>query len=275
MLSTAPLGSLQVHADREQRLDHPIVQLLGDPLSILEHGQSVQSHLGLFSLRRVPQSGDDHHAAVGLQRTERDVRRKFRAVFAPQIDVEVDAHRPCPWVGHVAAPVFRMKLAEALRDEELDQLPEELSTRVTGERFEQAIRVRDLPTRVHKHHRVGQCLKEMLNGHRGSPLLRRRFSSVDPLMRASRWTLGSGTGLRHRGRRYLSAYRLRGAGLDGPEHRGTIDSAIARVSAVMSEQHVPPCLRRTPPSDHQGRGGPAPHTGGVDSRACLIGRGTW
>src|SRR5438552_13741793 len=66
-----------------------------------------------------------------------------------------------------------------------------------------------------------------------------------------------------------------GAGLDGPEHRGTIDPAIAPLPTVWSEQHVPPCLCRTPPSDRQGRRGPAPHPRGVDSQACLIGRGTW
>ena len=98
-----------------------------------------------------------------------------------------------------------MQLAEALRDQELDQVPEELATRITGERFEQAIRVHDLAARVHKHHGVRQCLKQLLDGHGWSPLLRRWSSSVDALVRAPRWTLGISTGLRHRGRRYLSA----------------------------------------------------------------------
>src|SRR5512132_1703848 len=34
--------ALQAHADREQGLDGPVVQLLGDPLAVLEHGQALQ-----------------------------------------------------------------------------------------------------------------------------------------------------------------------------------------------------------------------------------------
>ena len=111
------------------------MQLPGDPLSILEDGQAVQSDLGLFSLRRVSQSGDDHHAAGRLQWTERDVGREFRAVFTTQVDIEVGAHWPCPWVGNVAAPVLGMQLTKALRYQELDQLPEELFATITAEGF--------------------------------------------------------------------------------------------------------------------------------------------
>jgi hypothetical protein len=63
-----------------------------------------------------------------------------------------------------------MQLAKAFRDQELDRLLEEIFTPITREHFEQAIRVHDLSARVHEHHRVGQCLKKMLNGYSGSPL---------------------------------------------------------------------------------------------------------
>ena len=34
--------ALEAHADREQGLDGAVVQLLGDPLAVLEHGQALQ-----------------------------------------------------------------------------------------------------------------------------------------------------------------------------------------------------------------------------------------
>jgi hypothetical protein len=108
--------ALQAHPDREQGLDGAVVQLLGDPLAVLEHGQPVQLALepGVLQGDRglLGEGLDQLHVGVAQRRAALGVRNRQRAEGGaaygqgdeqrradPRPDDRLDAARVGPGVG--------------------------------------------------------------------------------------------------------------------------------------------------------------------------------
>ena len=74
----------------------------------------------------VDDRGEDLRAVGGLDRREADLDRELGAVLAPTGQVEPDAHRSGDRMRHEAVAVADVAVADALGQEQLDRLADEL-----------------------------------------------------------------------------------------------------------------------------------------------------
>lgn len=78
-----------------------------------------------------------------LDRRQADLHRDFAAVLAPGKQIPPDAHRAWLRMGGESVAIARMVRAEALRNEQLDRLPDELLVRVAEQRGRLPVRQPD------------------------------------------------------------------------------------------------------------------------------------
>ena len=112
--------------------DRPVEGLGGDGVvGRLDHGgEQRPGLLGPLPFGDVADGGGEQHAGVGRQRRQADVDRKLVARLAQPVKLEPGAHRPGAGVGAVVVAVGGVGRPEALGEEALHRLPEQL---VAGE----------------------------------------------------------------------------------------------------------------------------------------------
>ena len=114
-----------------------------------------------LSADSLPRSGadvddgrEDLDAFGGLDRRQADLDRELGAVLAPSGQVEADAHGPGDRVGEEAVTVPDVTVGDLVRDEHLDQVPDQLAPRIAEGRFGLGVHVCDAGLRVHREDRV-------------------------------------------------------------------------------------------------------------------------
>ena len=177
-VSEPPPQQAEAQADRGHRLHGVVVNVRGDPRALLlacaDDACDQAPPLGQMPVqigRRQPLAdvADEcgHVAAVlGLERRERDLDRKLRAVLPAPAQLQVAAHRPRLRIGDVTVAVLDMALADALREQQLDLLAEQLAAVVLEERLGLAVDEHDRSGGIDYDHRVGCRLQQ-----RREPLL--------------------------------------------------------------------------------------------------------
>src|SRR5205814_1536550 len=112
------------------------------------------------ALADVADRAGDQHPLLGLERAQTDLHRELRAVSPQPVELEARPHGAHPRLLEVGEAVLRVVAAEALGDEHLHGLAEELVPAIA----EQSLRLRvhqDDPSRALDHdHRVGSRLQE-------------------------------------------------------------------------------------------------------------------
>ena len=112
------------------------------------------------ALADVADRAGDQHPLLGLERAQTDLHRELRAVSPQPVELEARPHGAHPRLLEVGEAVLRVVAAEALGDEHLHGLAEELVPAIA----EQSLRLRvhqDDPSRaLDDDHRVGSRLQE-------------------------------------------------------------------------------------------------------------------
>src|SRR5262249_42688973 len=111
-------------------------------------------------LSDVSNRGGDQRALGGLDRAQADLRGELGAVLAAREELEACPHRPGSRLAGVSASMARVPVPEALPDQELDRLPNELRARVAEQLLGLGIDEEDPPVRIDDHHRIGGSLEE-------------------------------------------------------------------------------------------------------------------
>ena len=123
-------------APRPSALSQCVVEPVEEQDAVGEAGQPVvqglmgELRLGPLPFGDVADGGGEQHAGVGRQRRQADVDRKLVARLAQPVELEPGAHRPGAGVGAVVVAVGGVGRPEALGEEALRRLPEQL---VAGE----------------------------------------------------------------------------------------------------------------------------------------------
>src|SRR6266567_1692890 len=122
--------------------------------------QSKNSLLGAFAVGNIPDRAGDEQAAIGLDRAEADLYRKFATVLPESIKFQPCTHRTEPRAGHVTSPVAAMLATEALRNQDFDRLIQKLRSRVAEQSFCLYIYKYDAALVICNNNAVGSSINE-------------------------------------------------------------------------------------------------------------------
>ncbi len=96
---------LQRHSCREKPLDHHVVNVASDPLTVTQQSDPLE---GFLPIRDVPHRRNRHHGAGKVDRAEADLNRKPRPISTLTMQLHLNAHRPPCWPVDIAFAELRV-----------------------------------------------------------------------------------------------------------------------------------------------------------------------
>ena len=137
--------ALQRQPDREQTLNHRVVQIAGNALAVVDEGKLlVRTHQFVRCGAAFGHVADDRHdmsASLVFDRAQADLDRKFLARLAATVQLEARSHRACARMLRVPAAVRRVRGSQRVGRQDVDAgtdqlvrvVPEELPHRCVRE----------------------------------------------------------------------------------------------------------------------------------------------
>src|SRR5205807_1255917 len=113
--------------------------------------EAAEFLLGLLAFGDVADGAGHQGAFLCLEGAEADLHGKLAAILAQTIELEIGAHGANPWIAEIPTAVSRMASSKALRDQNLDLLPDQLGARVTKQLLGLRVDEDDRPLAVDDH----------------------------------------------------------------------------------------------------------------------------
>ena len=113
--------------------------------------RALQCH----ALADVGDEGDSASSFIGLHEAQTYLYRELAPILPETDQVETLSHRPDPGSSHVRGPVGDVAFSEALGNEELDRLSDQLRPRMAEHGLRPGIEQHDASGRVRGHDALG------------------------------------------------------------------------------------------------------------------------
>ena len=151
------LNRLEAHTGREQALDHHVVEIAGDPFTILQHRHLRRERPAIAD---VTDRGNRAMLAVDHDRAEADLHREHRAAGVLGEQLQAGAHRSDGRMTTVFGSSLRMGVPELHRHEVVDRRADEILHAAAEHRPRDRVGEQDLTVVGDQDHGVGAGVEE-------------------------------------------------------------------------------------------------------------------
>ena len=123
-------------------------------------GVALQLLLGPFLLGDIADRGGDQHSLFRVQWAEADLHGKLGAILSPPVQLQLRPHWSCPRLCGKALPMAGVRLAKALRHQQVHRLTQQLLAPIAEQLLGLGVDHYDLAAVVDDHHRVRGRLQQ-------------------------------------------------------------------------------------------------------------------